>query len=233
VNTGDHAARNSEPGFWDLLGPAEQDALLSLGHVGLFQPGDAICTEGEMATHVVVITEGWVKIVAVNREHHGTVVALRGPADIVGELAGDGPGYRTASIVAVGDVQALIVTYETFTQFLDGRPSAGKTYRHVMTRRWREAENMLRSRSVSSGAQRLAGLLLDLAVWHGKSAESGTIITIPLSHEELADLIGASRATVTRALRDWRHRGLIVTARRQITIISLPDLRNVAGRQPR
>lgn len=57
-----------------------------------------------------------------------------------------------------------------------------------------------------------------------------TAITIPLSQEEIATLIGTSRATVTRALGDWRRRGLINTARHQITINSTPGLRGIADR---
>jgi DNA-binding transcriptional MocR family regulator len=99
-----------------------------------------------------------------------------------------------------------------------------------MTQRWRETADMLRSRSVNNGAQRLAGLLLDLAARHGTRAGPATAITIPLSQEEIASLIGTSRATVTRALGDWRRRGLISTARHQITINSTPGLRSIANR---
>jgi CRP/FNR family transcriptional regulator, cyclic AMP receptor protein len=83
---------------------------------------------------------------------------------------------------------------------------------------------------VNAGAQRLAGLLLDLSDRHGTAAESGTVITMPLSQEEIASLIGTSRATVTRALGSWRRRGLIDTARHQITIKSAPGLRSAADR---
>ena len=141
------------------------------------------------------------------------------------------PGYRTATVVAIGPVRALVVTYDRFSQFLDSNPGAGRAYRHVMTQRWRETADMLRSRSVNNGAQRLAGLLLDLAARHGNLPPApATAITIPLSQEEIASLIGTSRATVTRALGDWRRRGLISTARHQITIKSTPGLRSIADR---
>jgi CRP-like cAMP-binding protein len=52
---------------------------------------------------------------------------------------------------------------------------------------------------------------------------------MPLSQEELASLAGASRATVTRALSNWRQRGFIRTGQRRITIIDLPALRQIAS----
>jgi CRP/FNR family transcriptional regulator len=83
---------------------------------------------------------------------------------------------------------------------------------------------MLRARSVTSGAQRLATLLLELA-----DSELQTAMT--LTQEELASLTGASRATVTRALSNWRQRGIIRTSQRDITITDLAALRKIAGQQ--
>jgi len=171
-----------------------------------------------------------VKILSVTSERHETVLALRGHGDVIGELAANSAGYRTATVVAISPVRALVITYDRFGQFLDSNPGASRAYRHVMTQRWHETADMLRSRSVNNGAQRLAGLLLDLALRHGTRAGPATAIFIPLSQEEIATLIGTSRATVTRALGDWRRRGLISTARQQITINSAPGLRSIADR---
>jgi CRP/FNR family cyclic AMP-dependent transcriptional regulator len=229
----DHQAGGGEltsRGFWDLLSQAEQAALQALSQASAFRADDTICAEGEQATDLLVLTEGWVKVLSVTSEHHETVLALRGHGDVIGELAGNSAGYRTATVVAISPVRALVITYDRFSQFLDSHPGANRAYRHVMTQRWRETADMLRSRSVNNGAQRLAGLLLDLAARHGTHARPATAITIPLSQEEIASLVGTSRATVTRALGDWRRRGLISTARHQITINSTPGLRSIADR---
>src|SRR6516165_3842496 len=66
-----------------------------------------------------------------------------------------------------------------------------------------------------SAAQRLAGLLLDLAGRHGSQVGSVVELALPLSQEDLASLAGTSRATVTRALSSWRERGLIRTGQRR------------------
>jgi CRP/FNR family transcriptional regulator len=97
----------------------------------------------------------------------------------------------------------------------------------MVTRRWNDAESMLRTRSVTSGAQRLAGLLLELADWRDSEVRAA----MPLTQEELASLTGASRATVTRALSNWRQRGIIRTSQRDITITDLVALRKIAGQQ--
>ena len=132
---------------------------------------------------------------------------------------------------AIGTVRALIVSYEKFSTFLDAHPGAGQAYRHVVTRRWNDADSMQRSFPVTNGAHRLATVLLGLAARFGSETDHGVHIAVPLSQEELASLAGASRATVTRALSNWRQRGIILTGQRDITITGLDALRKIAGYQ--
>ena len=212
-------------GFWPLLSDDERTALAGLGRTTVYPPGAVMCVEGDPNTHVFVLVDGWVKIVGVTSDGHELTLALRGRGDTVGEVAGETTGYRNATVQAVGTVRALIVPYERFSSFLDAHDGADRAYRRMVTRRWNDAESMLRARSVTSGAQRLAGLLLELA-----DSELQTAMT--LTQEELASLTGASRATVTRALSNWRRRGIIRTGQRDITITDLAALRKIAGQQP-
>ena len=215
-------------GFWALLTDDERTVLSGLGRTTVYPPGTVMFVEGDPSTHVFVLVDGWVKIVGVTSDGHELTLALRGRGDTVGEIAGETTGYRTATVQAVGTVHALIVPHEQFSSFLDAHDGADRAYRRMVTRRWNDAESMLRTRSVTSGAQRLASLLLELADWRG----SGVQTAMTLTQEELASLTGASRATVTRALSNWRQRGIIRTGQRDITITDLGTLRKIAGQQP-
>jgi CRP/FNR family transcriptional regulator, cyclic AMP receptor protein len=214
------------------LSKAEQAALRELGRPGEFRAGGVLCTEGQQSADLFVLITGWVKILSAAGNGRELLLALRGQGDVVGEIAGERDGFRTATVKAAGLVSSLIVPYDTFTQFLSAHPGADRAYRHAITQRWSEAAGMLYSRSVHSAPQRLAALLVDLAERHGTPGKGGTLITIPLSQEEIASLIGASRATVTRALSDWRHRGLISTNRRHLTITNTTPLNRIARRHP-
>jgi CRP-like cAMP-binding protein len=214
------------------LNNAEQTALRELGRPGEFRAGGVLCTEGEQSTHLFMLITGWVKILSAAGDGRELLLTLRGQGDIVGEIAGERDGFRTATVKAVGPVRSLVVPYDTFTRFLSAHPGADGAYRHAITQRWSEAASMLYSRLVHSGPQRLAALLIDLAERHGTPGKGGTLITIPLSQEEIASLIGASRATVTRALSDWRDRGLISANRRHLTITNTTPLYRIARRSP-
>lgn len=217
----------SREGFWHLLSSGEQGALSAIGHVVTFPPKATVCVEGEPTTHMFVLLAGWVKVITATLDGQELVLALRGQGDIIGELAENG-GYRTATVRAIGTVRSLIVTQEAFSTFLNNHPGANVVYRRAITRRWGEAAMALLNRATTSGAQRFAALLIELAERHGVAARGVVDIEMPLPQAELASLAGTSRATVARALHEWRKRGLIRTAHRHITITDIDALRRIA-----
>lgn len=222
-------ALESDPRFWHLLTPDERRDLRALGGDKKYPPGATMCVEGDPATHVFILLGGWVKVLSEAENGVQAVLALRGDGDIVGETAGETAGRRNATMRAISAVHALIVGYERFSSFLDTHPGASRAYRRVVTRRWSDADTMLRKRTVTSGAQRFAGLILVLAGRYGSRAGTAIELALPLSQEELASLAGTSRATVARALANWRDRGFIRTGQHRITVIDAAALERVAG----
>ena len=215
-------------GFWNLLSGDEQEALSGLGMRRDYTPSANICLEGDPATQVFVLLAGWVKILSTTKDGQQIVLALRGDGDIVGEIGGE-TGRRVATIKAIDTVKALIVRYDRFRSFLDTNRGAGQAYRSVVTQRWNDADTILRSRTGTSGAQRLAALLLDFANRRDHGVDGVIHLVLPLTQEELASLAGTSRATVARALNTWRKRGLIRTGQRRIILTDVPGLRRAAG----
>jgi CRP/FNR family transcriptional regulator, cyclic AMP receptor protein len=216
--------------FWQLLDSSDRDALRAAARERVFGPGTTLCAEGEPSTHVFVLLSGWVKVTTVTRDGQEMLEALRSGGDVVGEISGQVTGYRTATIRAIGTVRALIIGARQFGDFLDAHVSAAGAHRRAMTERQRSAYEVHRNHVLASGPQRLACLLLDLATRQTGSAGDAISAPLPLSQEEIASLIGASRSTVTRALRDWRSRRIINTDQRHITILDQPRLLRIAGR---
>lgn len=219
----------SAESFWALLTAADRRALSDLGRNSTFRPRSTMCVEGEPATHVFILLDGWVKVFSVTKDGRTMILALRGQGDIVGEMAGETTGTRMATMQAIDLVRTLIVGHERFGSFLESHPDAQRAYRRVIMQRWSDAAEMLRIRPVTTGAQRLARLLLDLAERHGTKEDGEIHVVMPLSQDELASLVGTSRATVTRAYNDWRRRGLIRTGQRHITITDPPGLGQLGG----
>jgi CRP/FNR family cyclic AMP-dependent transcriptional regulator len=218
--------------FWGLLSGGDRDELLAAARPQTFRAGTLLCLEGDPSTHVFILISGWVKVFTVTRDGQQLLEALRGNGDVVGEIAGQVTGYRTATIRAIGTVRALLVGTKQFGEFLDTHASAAQAHRHVMAEQQRIANESRRSHVLASGSQRLASLLLDLAARPGGADGARPTAALPLSQEEIASLIGASRSTVTRALQDWRSREIIRTDQRHITILDRARLLRIAGRLP-
>jgi CRP/FNR family cyclic AMP-dependent transcriptional regulator len=222
--------------FWRLLSEGDREDLISAARSRIFSSGAVLCMQGEPTTHVFILQSGWVKIITVTHEGREVLEALRLEGEVVGEIAGQVTGYRTATVQALGTVRALLIGAEQFGDFLDLHPLAGHAYRQAMTEVQQVAYEKQRSRTLLSGAQRLAGLLLDLTEQDSQTEQRGqvnrdaTAPPLPLSQEELASLIGASRSTVTRALQGWRSRHIIWTDQRHIEILDRARLERIAGR---
>jgi CRP-like cAMP-binding protein len=220
------------PGFWGALTAPDRDGLQALGRVSVFPPGATLCVEGEPATHLFILLAGWVKILSASRDGSEVMLALRGHGDVIGERAAQLEGYRTATARAAVRTEALAVISDRFGAFLDNHQAADRAFHRAMVWRSHESDDSLRDRASSSGAQRLARRVLDLATRCGEPTAAGTTLAVPLSQAELASWIGVTRATVTRALQQWRRRGLVATGHGRITVADAAGLRRVAGLPP-
>ena len=220
------------PGFWRLLSEADRHELTALGWARAFTADSVLCLQGDLTTHVFVLLSGWVKVSADSYEGREVLQALRGQDDVVGEIAGQVTGYRTATVRAAGPVHALLVASDQFWAYLDSHAPAAHAFRKAAAEWQQAAYEQQRSLTLYSGAQRLAGLLLDLADQQSRAGADAAGDLPPLSQEELASLIGASRSTVTRALRTWRTRQIVGRDQRHVNILDRERLRQLAGRAP-
>jgi CRP-like cAMP-binding protein len=217
-----------ESGFWGQLGDDERKALMKEGWLREFPDSSMLCMEGEPSTHLFILLSGWVKVITSDSDGREVLAAVRGEGDIAGEIA-QVVGYRTATLRALGKVRALVIGAEKFGNFLDVHMQTARIYRRIMAEYQHAAHDSQRGMTILSGPRRLARLLLALAERHGTRSAEGIVTTLPLSQEDLASLIGSSRSTVTRALRQWRVRRIIATRQRHIVIVDPAALRRVAG----
>jgi hypothetical protein len=107
--------------FWDILEPVEREALRSLGSWRTFAAGARIMEEGERADHVMVILGGQVEI-RLHQDGSEQVVAVRGLGQLVGERAALKVSVRSATVVALEMVWALVVQTKDFAAFMSAHP---------------------------------------------------------------------------------------------------------------
>ena len=204
----------------------ETDAFVAIAVERRYKKGASIIRQGDPTT-VHLIVQGWVKVTSTRLSGHELVMSLRGPGELLGHYeAVQGPlSPAFASIVALEPTTTMSATADRFVEFLLTHSSACLAeLRTVVTEVVSSGRQRVDSALVGSG-QRLAALLVDLAMRHGRETSDGVEIAIALSQDEIAGMIGASRDSVIRALASMRSRGLVETGRRSMTVRDLKALR--------
>lgn len=174
----------------------------------------------------MIVLSGRVKISHFTADGREIILAVRGPGELLGELSAIDQEPRSATALAAEPVEALVLTVEDFQQFVAATPRAAMVLLTGLVRRLREADRKRVEFAAYDTVGRVALRLLDLAKEFGEPAGGAggqaVRITLPLSQQELAGLIGASREAVSKALQHLRKRGWIETQRRGISILD-PD----------
>jgi CRP-like cAMP-binding protein len=107
--------------FWSVLSPTERTAFESASRQQEFAPGSPLMREGEQAGEVFVILHGWTKV-CLDEDGVERVITERGPGDLIGE-GGTAPGnVRSASVIALEPVRALVMTTEAYAAFVADHP---------------------------------------------------------------------------------------------------------------
>lgn len=215
--------------FWELLTAGQRAAVERAATRHDHPAGTVLILEGATARSAFVLRSGRVKVVATGRTGRQTLLAIRVPGDIVGELAATDGRPRSASVVAIDPVSLLRLSAHDVTTLLTGQPGIALAVLTVVVDRFRLANTRRIQYAETTVAQRLAILLTELADQHGQLDAQGITITLHFGQDDLADMVVGSREAVVRALRALRDSGIISTGRQRLAILEPELLGNQAN----
>jgi CRP-like cAMP-binding protein len=211
--------------FLRQLGAQDADALLARVRRQVVPRSSPILREGAAGDEAVVVLSERVKLVAYGAARREVVLAIRGPGELIGEMAVLGGQRRTATAIAVDDVEVGFLPGDELRGFLADHPGAALVLIRMLVRRLAEADRDRIDLATHDSVGRVAKRLLELSVDHGAPAERGRRIELSLSQDDLASWTGATRETVSRALRLMRGLGWVTTDHRTITVLDPGALR--------
>jgi CRP/FNR family cyclic AMP-dependent transcriptional regulator len=215
--------------FLRQLSREDADALLARVRRKSIKQGTEILRAGAAGNEAVLLLRGRVRLVAVGADGREVVLALRGPGELIGEMAALGAGRRIATGVAVDDVEAGFLEAEAMMSFLHDHPAAAIVMIRMLVRRLTEATHDVVDLATRDSLGRVAKRLVELSSEHGVPAAGGTGTELSLSQDELARWTGATRETVSRALRLMRQLGWVATDHKTITVLDPDALRERCG----
>ena len=199
----------------------------TMGEVKLSR-GDRLFDEGQAGDCLYVVLDGKLKLTRAAGDGRENLLSVLGPGEMFGELSLFDPRPRTSSASAVTDATLAALPHDALLPWLRDRPDVSLHMLRQLARRLRRANDVTADLVFTDVPGRVAKALLDLADRFGQQADDGLRVHHDLTQEELAQLVGASRETVNKALADFAARGWLQISARSVLILDAERMRKRA-----
>ncbi len=204
---------------YPTLDEVEKIILREAGSTVHYPKNHVIFAAGDIADRVFLIESGWVKIYRLSLDgRRATVGSIRSPGEIMGLAETLWGGERTCFAGAISNVSLVIIRKNKFEELLSRHPVLALKVAKFLGARMREAEAIIHEMMCWQAPGRLAMMLLKMGERCGEEYKRGVKINLQLTHEELANMVGTSRQTVTSLLNtfkmekgiDYEGRGIMI-----------------------
>ena len=186
--------------------------------------GSILFKEGDDGEHLYVIIDGKLKLGTSSGDGRENLLSILGPGEMFGELSLFDPGPRTSTATAVTEAKLLSLSHEKVIPWLKQNPEVSLQLLTRLSQRLRRTNEAVGDLVFSDVPGRVAKALIDLGDRFGKTTPEGLLVNHDLTQEELAQLVGASRETVNKALADFAGRGWLKLDGRSVLITDVERL---------
>ena len=209
----------AKAGLFQGVSTEASDALVSSLVYADYSRGETVFAEGEEGDTLYIVLTGKVKIGRRATDGRENMLSVMGPSDMFGELSLFDPGPRTATATVVTEARLASLAHASLKPWITDRPEIAEQLLRVLARRLRRTNDALADLIFTDVPGRVAKQLLELSERFGSEEPDGTRVHHDLTQEELAQLVGASRETVNKALADFGQRGWVRVDSRALTIL--------------
>ncbi len=186
--------------------------------------GQILFQEGQPGDRLYLVQDGKIKLSHSSGDGRESVLMVLGPGDMFGELSLFDPGPRTSTAIAVTDSEVLGLGHSDLMPWLHGRPEVAQALLQALAHRLRRTSEAMSDLVFADVPGRVAKALLELGEKFGAASDAGLYVHHDLTQEELAQLVGASRETVNKALADFVSRGWIRLETRSVELLDVDRL---------
>ncbi len=205
--------------LFEALDEEASEALRANVSKTSIERGETLFSEGDDGDRLYVVLDGKIKLTRTAADGRENLLSVLGPSEMFGELSLFDPRPRTASAIAVTDVTMAGFGHDDLRPWLTGRPRVAMQLLGALAQRLRRTNDVMADLVFTDVPGRVAKALLDLADRFGKQREDGLHVHHDLTQEELAQLVGASRETVNKALADFAGRGWMRIEARAVVVL--------------
>jgi CRP-like cAMP-binding protein len=212
------------PIFADLE-DAQLDKIAKLGTRKKYKKGNIIVLEKEMGAALFVIITGKVKVVRTDEDGREVILSIFGPGEFFGEMSLLDGLARSATVVAIAKSELFMIHRREFLDLLNEFPAVAISLLAELTMRLRKADAQIKSLSLKDAAGRVANVILLLADDVGLFKKGKVIIEdLPLQ-QDMANMAGTSRETVSRMIHQFIEKGHVSLEGNRLTINNYEEFR--------
>ncbi|OPY58434.1 MAG: Global nitrogen regulator [Syntrophorhabdaceae bacterium PtaU1.Bin034] len=204
--------------LFESLELAELLAMVEAAMKKVYAPGEAIFVQADPTDRMFLIKAGRVKLSKLQEDGTEFTLDIRKAGDFLGENM---LGEETAYPVTASCMEETLIcgfTKEKFEGLVLDHPRIGLQVMRNLSKRILSLANRIESMSLTRLGERLYQVLRNIALEHGVKSRDGLMIQFPLTHEDLAFLVGAHRVSVTKALKELKRTGSIVQQKRRLVV---------------
>ena len=213
------------PLFKSLL-PPERERFAELVREKSYPKGSVILFEDDPGDALFIVRSGRVKVVLLAEDGREVILSLLGVGEYFGELSLIDDQPRSAHVIAMEESSLLVLHRDDFRRRVESSPNVAWALLQELSHRLRRADEKIASLVLLDVPGRVAQVLLDAA-----EAGGGPLIEKPLTHQTIAQVIGASRETVSRAMREFQDLKWITSEGRRIRVLDKDALSGRAQRR--
>lgn len=210
------------------LTAAELDAVLTRARVQRRKRNTVIFRQGDPGHGLIAVLSGRVKITAPSASGKEIVLNMINPGEVFGEIALLDGKPRSADAITITPCELLVIDRRDFIPFLEARPALCIRLLAVLCERLRRTSEQVQDLLFLDVRIRLAKALLHLAATQGDEGTDGHAITIEISQRELGNLVGSSRESINKQMREWQTAGLLRVRGGKLLISNLTELRRLS-----
>ncbi len=214
--------------FFAHLGHGDIEAVNALFRERGYTPGETIYRAGDPAARLYVVASGKVKVTRPTPTGQDVLLEILTPGEFFGSLSALGDREYADTAQAQTACCVLGIGTHEFHSILERYPAVAMQVLNILASRLQEAQDTIHQLSANSVESRVAAALLKLAEKLGQETKNGTLIQMPLSRQDLAEMTGTTTETVSRVLSHFRKAGLISSGRRWIALTNRDRLKTLA-----
>ena len=183
--------------------------------------GQVLFKEGQEGDRLFVIVTGKIKLGTTSIDGRENLLSILGPGEMFGELSLFDPEPRAATATAVTDSRLVSLAHDAVIGLVTTNPQTSLELLRRLAQRLRKSNEVLADLVFADVPGRVAKAIMELGVRFGVQKDDGLHVNHDLTQEELAQLVGASRETVNKALADFAARGWVKLEPRAVLVTDI------------